>query len=292
MSKELKIWIDGQFYRRSEAKISVFDHGLLYGDGIFEGLRIYGGKVFLLEDHLDRLYASAAALSLTIPLTPGEMKQAVLDTVAENHRDEGYIRLVVTRGEGTLGLDPDRCPRPSIIIIAADISLYPPEHYRDGIPVVTASTRRLGPDGLDPRIKSLNYLNNILAKIEAKQAGCMEAVMLNREGYVAECTADNIFIFQGGVLKTPAVTQGALAGLTRGFILNLARKKGLEVQETVLTRYDLYTAQECFMTGSGAEIMPVSRIDGRVIGSGGCGPRTAQLRTWFREGVLEYKYRN
>lgn len=281
----MKIYIDGKFYDKAEAKISVFDHGLLYGDGIFEGLRIYGGKVFLLEAHLNRLYDSAQALTLTIPLDKKSMGEAVEETVRINQKQEGYIRLVVTRGEGTLGLDPDRCPKASVIIIVGDISLYPAEFYRDGIPVVTASTRRLGPDGIDPRIKSLNYLNNILAKIEAKQAGCLEAIMLNREGNVAECTADNFFLLKGGVLKTPATTQGALAGLTRGHVIQLARHAGIPVEETVLTRYDLYTAEECFMTGSGAEIMPVNKIDGRTIGEGRCGPLTEKLRVLFRASV-------
>ena len=283
--KDMKIYIDGEYFSKDNAKISVFDHGLLYGDGIFEGLRIYGGKVFLLDKHLDRLYNSALALSLTIPMSREDMKMAVEETVALNERVDGYIRLVVTRGAGTLGLDPDRCPKASVIIIADNISLYPQENYRDGIPVVTASSRRLGPDGLDPRIKNLNYLNNILAKIEAKQAGCMEAVMLNREGNVAECSADNIFIFKNGVLKTPDPTQGALAGLTRGFVLELAKKEAMEVKETILTRYDLYTADECFMTGSGAEIMPVNKIDGRVIGGGKCGPLTEKLRSLFTQAV-------
>jgi len=284
---DMKIYIDGKFYDRGEARISVFDHGLLYGDGIFEGIRIYNGKVFKLKEHIDRLYHSAKAILLDIPMQPAGMEQAVLETVSMNAKVDGYIRLIVTRGEGALGLDPAQCERPSVIIIAGDIQLYPQEYYEKGIAVVTAATRRMPSDSLDPRIKSLNYLNNIMAKVEAKQAGCLEAVMLNHEGYVSECTADNIFIVSRGTLLTPAPHYGALDGITRATVLDMAESCGIPVSETALTRYDLYTAAECFMTGTGAEIMPVTKIDGRLVGDGRPGPITKRLIDAFRNLVLQ-----
>ncbi len=281
----MKIYIDGKFYERSEAKISVFDHGLLYGDGIFEGIRIYNGTVFKLKEHIERLFDSARAILLDIPMRPEDMERAVLETVRTNDRRDGYIRLIVTRGEGQLGLDPSQCPKPSVIIIAGDIQLYPKEYYESGIAVVTAASRRMPADSLDPRVKSLNYLNNIMAKIEAKQAGCFEAVMLNREGYVCECTADNIFVIRSGILLTPAPHYGALDGITRKSVIETAENSGIPVRENALTRYDLYCADECFMTGTGAEIMPVTKIDGRVIGDGKSGPVTKRLIEGFRKLV-------
>ncbi|HMK57125.1 MAG TPA: branched-chain-amino-acid transaminase [Dissulfurispiraceae bacterium] len=279
----MKVYIDGEFYDRSEARISVFDHGLLYGDGVFEGIRIYGGKIFRLREHLDRLYDSAKSILLDIPMSKPDMEKAVSDTVQINERNEGYIRLIVTRGAGELGLDPGQCARPTVIIIAGDIQLYPPEYYDKGIAVVTASSRRMPSDSLDPRIKSLNYLNNVMAKIEAGQAGCLEAVMLNHEGYVSECTADNIFLVRSGKIATPAVNCGALGGITRSAVIELAGSLGIEVREAQLTRYDLYTADECFMTGTGAEIVPVVKIDGRGIGEGQPGPMTKRLAEEFRK---------
>jgi branched-chain amino acid aminotransferase len=277
----MKIYIDGSYYDRENAKISVYDHGLLYGDGVFEGIRIYGGKIFRLREHLERLYSSAKAIALNMPLTMEEMETAVRDTVKANDRSEGYIRLVVTRGAGNLGINPMHCAKGSVIIIADDIQLYPEEMYAKGIPVITSSVRRTPCDSLDPRIKSLNYLNNILAKIEALRAGCLEAVMLNHDGLVAECTADNIFIISGGRLLTPSPQQGALAGITREAVRALAARRGIPAGEAALAPYDLYTADECFITGTGAEIMPVTAIDGREIGNGRPGAMTLQLREAF-----------
>jgi len=273
----MKIYIDGKHYDREDARISVFDHGLLYGDGVFEGIRIYNGKVFRLRDHIGRLYDSARALALEIPMKETEMQEAVLETVRINRKENGYIRLVVTRGEGTLGLDPGSCAKPSIIIIVDDIQLYPKEYYKKGIRLVTASTRRIPPECLDPRIKSLNYLNNILAKIEARRAGALEAVMLNTQGFVTECTADNIFIVKGGRILTPDPAQGALDGVTKRTVSELARERGIKYAESTVTLYDLYAADEIFITGTGAEVMPVVEIDGRKIGDGRPGPLTSAL---------------
>jgi branched-chain amino acid aminotransferase len=282
----MKVYIDGKYYERDEAMISVFDHGLLYGDGVFEGIRIYKGKVFKLKEHVERLYQSAKTILLDIPISRAEMENATIEAVHENAKEDGYIRLVVTRGEGPLGLDPAQCARPKIIIIVGDIQLYPQEYYEKGIAVVTAASRRVPADSLDPRVKSLNYLNNVMAKIEAKQAGCLEAVLLNHEGYVTECTADNIFIVKDGTLLTPAAHYGALDGITRMTVRNnLAPACGLASRETALTRYDLYTADECFMTGTGAEIMPVTMIDGRVIGNGKPGPATKGLIEGFKKHI-------
>ncbi|MBN1534531.1 MAG: branched-chain-amino-acid transaminase [Spirochaetes bacterium] len=280
-----EIYINGTYYSRETAMISVYDHGLLYGDGVFEGIRIYGGRIFRLREHLERLYDSAAAIHLAVPLTPEAMEAAVLEAVRRNGKHNGYIRLVVTRGKGDLGLNPDNCTDETVIIIVDDISLYPAEYYEKGIAVITAATRRIGADALDPGIKSMNYLNNILAKIEAKQAGCMEAIMLNREGFVAECTADNIFIAKGGSLATPHSSCGVLRGITRDSVIRLARDMGIPCAETRLTRFDLYGADECFITGTGAEIMPVVRIDGRTVGRGAPGPLTRRLTAAFRELV-------
>jgi branched-chain amino acid aminotransferase len=281
----MKVYIDGKYFDREEARLSVFDHGLLYGDGVFEGIRIYGGKVFKLREHVARLYQSAGAILLQIPMTEEEMEAAVVDAVRINEKGSGYIRLIVTRGEGPLGIDPGTCKKATVVIIVSDIQLYPEEYYRKGIQIITASTRRVPPECLDPRIKSLNYLNNILAKIEARQAGCFEAVMLNTSGFVAECTADNIFIVKDKMLLTPAAHQGALEGITRAVVIQAARSLGIASSETTLAPYDLYNADECFLTGTGAEIVPVVKIDGRVIGNGAPGPVTEKVIQSFRNSV-------
>jgi branched-chain amino acid aminotransferase len=273
----MKVFIDGKFYSERDAKISVFDHGLLYGDGIFEGIRAYNGRVFKLKEHIERLFASAKAILLQIPLSPAELTRATVETCRENQIRDGYIRLVVTRGAGTLGLNPNRCKNPSVIIIADKIQLYPPELYERGMEIVTVPTVRNLHSALNPAIKSLNYLNNILAKIEANNAGVEEAVMLNAEGFVAECTGDNLFIVKNGALFTPPLSAGALYGITRRTVIELAEKAGLKVAEPNLTRYDLFNADECFLTGTGAEIVPVVKIDGRVIGAGKPGPITRRL---------------
>jgi len=279
----MKVYINGNFLEKENAKISVFDHGLLYGDGIFEGIRIYHGTIFKLRGHLDRLYKSAKAIMLTIPLSIDEMEKAVLDTVEQNQKKNGYIRLIVTRGNGTLGIDPLKCKNATIIIIVDDIQLYPKAYYEKGIKIITSSVRRLPPDSLDPRIKSLNYLNNVMAKLEAQNAGCLEAVMLNKEGFVAECTGDNIFIVKGNLLLTPSGSKGALDGITKNTVLHCAEKIELQIKESELTPYDLYTAEECFLTGTGAEIMPVIEIDGRTIGNGHPGKITTKLSMIFKD---------
>src|SRR3954467_3988014 len=281
----MKIYIDGKFYDEKNARISVFDHGLLYGDGIFEGIRAYNGRVFKLKEHIDRLFYSAKAILLTIPLSHDGISQAVIDTCRRNKIRDGYIRLVVTRGGGGLGLNPNRCKRPSIIVIADKIQLYPVESYEGGLDIVTVPTVRNLHSALNPAIKSLNYLNNIMAKIEANNSGCEEAIMLNAEGYVSECTGDNIFIVKGNQLFTPPLSAGALYGITRGVVMDLARQAGLQVSEPNLTRYDLFNADECFLTGTGAEVVPVVKIDGRVIGSGIPGPRTRDLVKKYHELV-------
>lgn len=273
----MKVYIDGKFYDEQSAKISVFDHGLLYGDGVFEGIRIYNGRVFKLKEHIDRLFYSAKAILLTLPLPHAEFMRATVETVRENGLRDGYIRLVVTRGVGTLGLNPNRCKSPSVIIIAGKIQVYPEEMYAKGMEIVTVATTRNLHSAVNPAIKSLNYLNNILAKIEANNAGCEEAIMLNSEGYVAECTADNLFIVKERQLLTPPLSAGALYGITRGVCMELGRAAGLSVSEPNLTRYDLFNADECFLTGTGAELIPVVKIDGRVIGTGAPGPVTRDL---------------
>jgi branched-chain amino acid aminotransferase len=281
----MKIYIDGKYYNRADARVSVFDHGFLYGDGIFEGIRVYNGSIFKLRQHIDRLYHSAKAILLDIPLERGDMERAVLDTVQMNKKKNGYIRLIVTRGEGLLGIEPSSCKSPSVIIIVGDIRLYPEEYYRKGIAIITSSSRRIPPDCLDPRIKSLNYLNNIMAKLEAKQAGCLEAVILNRDGFVAECTGDNIFIVKNDELFTPAPYHGSLDGITRQTVIELAEGLGIKTHETSLTRYDLYNADESFMTGTGAEIMPVIKIDGREISECLPGAVTKKLIKSFQKSV-------
>ena len=278
-----KVWINGTLYDKQDAKVSVYDHGLLYGDGVFEGLRSYGGKVFRLDEHLSRLWNSAKAILLEIPKSRADMARAVNDTLAANGISDGYIRLVVTRGAGTLGLDPNRTANPQVIIITDHIAVYPEELYRNGLEIITASTLRNHPQALNPRIKSLNYLNNILAKIECLQAGCMEALMLNHKGEVAECTADNIFLVRGGVLLTPPTDAGVLEGITREAVIQLARQGGLEVREVSLTRHDVYIADECFLTGTAVEVIAVVKVDNRTIGSGTPGPVTRDLKERFHK---------
>ena len=282
----MKIFIDGKYYSRADAKVSVFDDGLPYGDGVDEGLRIYNRKVFKLKEHIERLYFSAKAILLDIPMEEEDLENAVIDTVKANKKINGYIRLVITRGEGLLGLDPAQCKKASVIIIVDDLQLYPEEYYKKGIQIVTAPTRRIRPDSLDPRIKSLNYLNNIMAKIEAKQAGCLEAVMLNSEGFVSECTADNIFIVKDNEILTPAPYHGALDGITMRTVMEIAQSLGIKTSESAITRYDLYNADECFLTGTGAEIMPVIKIDSRLIGDGTPGSVTDYLIKHFRNVVM------
>lgn len=278
-----KVYISGKLVDKEQATVSVYDHGLLYGDGVFEGIRVYGGKVFLLKEHIDRLYESALAIRLEIPMTKGDLTAAVNSTVAANGLSDGYVRLVVTRGAGTLGLDPRRTANPQIIIIADTIALYPPETYQEGLKLITASTLRNHPQALSARIKSLNYLNNILAKIEGIDGGCVEALMMNHKGEVAECTGDNIFVVYEGVLKTPSVDAGILEGITRNAVIRLAREAKIPVGETTLLRHDIYVADECFLTGTAAEVVPVTSLDGRQIGSGKPGPITRDLLERFRK---------
>ncbi len=281
-----QVWINGQYHDKLDAKISVYDHGLLYGDGVFEGLRVYSGKVFKHREHIDRLYDSAKAIALKIPIPPTDMLKAVEDAVAHNKKIDGYIRLIVTRGAGSLGLDPRKC-EPNIIIIVDDIVLYPKELYEAGLEVITSSYVRNHPNATNPRVKSLNYLNNILAKIEAIRAGCLEAIMLNHKGEVAECTGDNIFVIKKGVLRTPPSDAGILEGITRNFVIELAAKAGIPFREESLTRYDVYVADEIFLTGSAAEVIAVTKVDDRVIGTGQQGPITVRLRELFTKGIRE-----
>ena len=277
----MKVYIDGKFYNERAAKVSVFDHGLLYGDGIFEGIRAYNGRVFKLKEHIDRLFFSAKAILLDLPMAHADLMAATVETCRRNKLRDGYIRLVVTRGVGTLGLNPNRCQNPSVIIIADKIQLYPEELYHKGMEIITVPTVRNLHSALNPAIKSLNYLNNILAKIEANNAGCEEAILLNAEGYVSECTGDNLFIVREGQLLTPPLSAGALYGITRRVVLEIAAESGLVVGEPNLTRYDVFNAEECFLTGTGAEIVPVVKVDGRVIGTGAPGPITTRLSSQY-----------
>ncbi len=280
------VYLNGKFVKRKDAKISVFDHGLLYGDGVFEGIRSYDRLVFCLKEHVDRLYESAHTLMLTIPLTRQQMMRAITDTLKQNNLKDAYIRVVVTRGEGDLGLDPRKCiGNANVFIIADKITLYPKEFYKNGLEIITVPTVRNLPEAVNPRLKSLNYLNNILAKIEANNAGYNEAIMLDAQGFVAECTGDNIFIIKGERLSTPS--QGRLKGITLDAVLALAGKDRLSCQECFLTRHDIYVADECFLTGTAAEIVPVVKVDGRLIGSGKPGPRTLKLMKQFRQLTKE-----
>jgi len=279
----MKVYLNGELVDKESALISVFDHGYLYGDGVFEGIRAYNGIIFKLREHLDRLYRSAHMIMLEIPLAKVKMQEAIIATMKANNLKDAYIRVVVSRGEGDLGLDPRKCKNPNVVIITDKIVLYPQELYEKGMEIITVPTRRNIPEAINPQIKSLNYLNNILAKIEAINSGYQEAVMLNHDGLVVECTGDNIFILKENVLLTPPAYLGALKGITRDTVIELARKKEIEVKEDVITRYDLYNAQECFLTGTAAEIVPVVKIDGRVIGNGKPGKITLQLIEDFRE---------
>jgi branched-chain amino acid aminotransferase len=278
----MKIYIDGKYYDEKNAKVSVFDHGLLYGDGVFEGIRAYHGRVFKLKEHIDRLFYSAKAILLEIPLSHSAVMKAVVETCRRNRVREAYIRLVVTRGVGTLGLNPKNCKSPSIIIIAGKIQIYPAALYERGMDIITVPTTRNLHSAVNPAIKSLNYLNNILARIEANNSGYEEAIMLNSEGFVSECTVENIFIVKAGQMFTPPLSAGALYGITRQTVIELAQAAGLRVSEPNLTRYDLFNADECFLSGTGAEIVPVVKIDGRMIGSGKPGKVTRRLVKEFR----------
>ncbi len=279
----MKIYINGKYYDKQDACISVFDHGLLYGDGVFEGIRAYNGRIFRLREHLNRLYFSAQAITLTIPHTIKEMEKIVIETVRQNELRDGYIRLVVTRGVGDLGLDPRKCPRATVFVIADKITLYPEELYRKGLDLVTAATKRNISEALNPCIKSLNYLNNIMAKIEANRANAPEAIMLNKDGYVAECTGDNIFIVRDRALITPPCWAGALDGITRATVMEIAREKlKIKVAEEIFTPYNIYTADEAFLTGTAAEVIPVTKVDGRVISDGKPGPVTRALISQFK----------
>lgn len=282
-----QVSINGELFEKEDAKISVYDHGLLYGDGVFEGMRAYGGKVFKLDAHLVRLYESARAIALPIPITAAEMAEEVYRTLRVNRLEDSYIRLVVTRGSGSLGLDPNRCSHPQVIVITDHIALYPPARYRDGMEIVTASTMRNHPAALSPRIKSLNYLNNILAKLEGLRAGCDEALMLNHKGEVAECTGDNIFIVKHGELFTPPTDAGILEGITRNAVIELAHRLEIPTAEKTLVRHDVYVADECFLTGSAAEVISVTKVDDRVIGAGVPGPITQRLSEAFKKWVNE-----
>jgi len=277
----LKVWLDDKLVEEVDAKVSVFDHGLLYGDGVFEGIRVYHHKIFELDAHLDRLCESARAIRLTLPMSKVQLQEATHQTIEANGLVDGYIRLVVTRGTGTLGLNPFVCKRGMVIIIASTIQLYPEELYEQGMKIISASTMRNHPMALPPQVKSLNYLNNILAKIEALDHGVMEAIMYNHQGNVAEATGDNVFVVKGGVVYTPPVSAGSLAGITRRVVIRLARKEGLEVVERELTRFDLYASEEFFLTGTAAEVIGIVEIDGRRIGEGRPGPITKLLRKRF-----------
>ena len=279
----MKIYLNGKLVPKEEAAVSVFDHGLLYGDGVFEGIRFYGGRVFRLEEHIDRLYKSARAIALDIAMTPDETARAVVQTIAANGLTDGYVRLVVTRGEGSLGLSPRSCPKPTIFIIASTITLYPEEMYKNGLKLVTCATRRIAHGALSPMVKSLNYLNNIMAKIEAEQAGAGEGLMLNEQGYVAECTGDNVFVVKNGAITTPPISAGALAGVTRAVVFEMAAELGIPMAERDITRYDIYTADECFLTGTAAEIIPAVVLDSRPVNDGKPGPVTGRLIKRFHE---------
>ncbi|REE69481.1 branched chain amino acid aminotransferase [Paenibacillus taihuensis] len=282
---EQVIYLNGEYVSKEDAKISVFDHGFLYGDGIFEGIRIYGGNIFKCKEHLDRLYDSAKSIMLDIPLAYDEMEQALIETIRKNALRDGYIRLVVSRGPGNLGLDPKRCPKAWVIIIVEQLAIYPEEAYRDGLVSVSVSQRRNIPDALNPKIKSLNYLNNILVKIQANLAGVGEAIMLNSQGYVAEGSSDNIFIIKRGVVYTPPCYVGALEGITRATIIELCEKLGYSLKEEPFTLHDVYVADEVFFTGTAAEVIAVREVDGRTIGGGKAGPITTHLLGEFRKTV-------
>ncbi|MGF1485352.1 MAG: branched-chain-amino-acid transaminase [Opitutales bacterium] len=281
----MKVYINGTFFDQEEAKISVFDHGFLYGDGVFEGIRLYKGTVFKLDQHLERLEQSAKAILLNMPWPRAEIAEAVCESCRQNNLTDGYIRLIVSRGVGYLGLSPKNCTQPQLIVIADQIQLYPKEYYTEGLKVITAPTRRVSPAALPPMIKSLNYLNNILGKIEAVELGFQEAIMLNEQGFVAECTGDNVFIVRKGKVFTPPNYAGSLVGITQETVYVVARELGIEVEVTNLTRFDIWTADECFLTGTAAELIPVVEVDARAIGAGTPGPITRQMLEKFHERV-------
>jgi branched-chain amino acid aminotransferase len=278
----MKVYIDGTLHDEQDARISVFDHGLLYGDGVFEGIRFYNRRVFRLEEHIRRLYDSARSILLNVPIAPEEMTEAVLATCRANDLTDGYIRLVLTRGTGSMGLSPFRCPKASVIIIACSIQLYPEEAYQNGLVMATVATRRPTHDTLSPQVKSLNYLNNVMAKVEAIQAGAEEGLMLNERGLVAECTGDNLFIVRDGTITTPPITAGALDGITRKVVIELAASLGIPLREAELSRHDIYTADECFLTGTAAEVIAAVKLDQRPIGNGRPGPVTGRIIDAFR----------
>ncbi|MBD3177743.1 MAG: branched-chain-amino-acid transaminase [Armatimonadia bacterium] len=279
----MTVYVNGEIMKGSEAKISVFDHGLLYGDGVFEGIRLYDGCIFKCQEHVDRIFQSAHALRLNLSMTPDEMTAAMVETVKASGLRDGYIRLIATRGIGDLGLDPRKCNGKSVIIIVGAISLYPTEFYENGLSLCTVGVRRNTPAALSPAIKSLNYLNNVMAKMQVTDAGCLEGIMLNHEGYVAECTGDNILLVKNGAIRTPADHCGLLPGITRNAVRDLATKRGIPYEETVLILPDVYAADECFLTGTAAEVVPVVAVDGRTIGTGEPGPITKALLGDFRE---------
>jgi branched-chain amino acid aminotransferase len=279
----MKIYLNGDYVEKQDAKVSVFDHGLLYGDGVFEGIRLYDGCVFKLDEHLERLEYSAKAILLELPLSRAELSEAVCETCRRNELRNGYVRLVVTRGPGHLGLTPDGCGPSNVIIIADEIQLYPEEFYENGLKIISVPTRRINASALPPAIKSLNYLNNILAKIEAKRVGFQEALMLNDKGEIAECTGDNVFILSKGVLFTPPLDAGSLRGITRATVMDLADELEVPCREQALTRYDLWTSDECFLTGTAAEVIPCVEVDHRPIGNGQPGEMTRRFITSFRE---------
>jgi branched-chain amino acid aminotransferase len=283
MTKELLIYLDGQILPESQAKVSVFDHGLLYGDGVFEGIRFYNGRVFRLEDHTRRLYDSAKSILLQIPLTPEEMIQATVDTVRANGLRDGYIRTVVTRGTGPMGLSPYKCTKATVFIIASSIQLYPEAAYLSGLTMATVATRRPRHDILPPSVKSLNYLNNVMAKVEAIQAGAEEGLMLNDQGLVAECTGDNIFIVRDGIVTTPPISAGALDGITRRVVFDICAELQIPIREQDMTRHDIFTCDECFLTGTAAEVIAAVKLDQRIIGTGKPGPMTERIIARFRE---------
>ncbi|RRJ61536.1 branched-chain-amino-acid transaminase [Paenibacillus oralis] len=279
---EQVIYLDGQFVTKDAAKVSVFDHGFLYGDGIFEGIRIYNGNIFKCKEHLDRLYDSAKSIMLDIPLTYQEMEDALVETLRRNELRSGYIRLIVSRGAGNLGLDPNRCPKATVVIIVEQLAIYSEEAYKTGLKAVSVSTRRNVPDALNPKIKSLNYLNNVLVKIQSNLAGAGEAIMMNAQGYVTEGSGDNIFIVKNGVITTPPCYLGALEGITRQAIIEICERKGYKLKEEPFTLHDVYVADEVFLTGTAAEVIAVREVDGRVIGEGHAGPVTLKLLKEFR----------
>lgn len=280
------IYLNGEFVTKEEAKVSVYDHGFLYGDGIFEGIRVYNGNIFKCKEHLDRLYDSAKSIDLKIPLSYEDMQEALVESIRRNELREGYIRLVVSRGPGDLGLDPRRSPKANVIIIVEQLAIYPEEAYVNGLKIVSVSTRRNVPDALNPKIKSLNYLNNVLVKIQANLAGVGEALMLNAQGYVAEGSGDNIFIVKNGVLTTPPSYVGALEGITRAAIMEICERVGYKVKEEPFALHDVYIADEVFLTGTAAEVIAVREVDGRVIGEGKAGPITTHLLQEFR-GIVD-----